>query len=212
MLEYAEYVLVDHFRLALHAALLFAAGLFVAWPVVRYRLHGVAWLPRKIMRFVTVLMGPRPSIFRITLVIFLFNSTVIFIQMASGFHPFLPKLLGLWTGMNVAIMASMADPEDMPALSSVPPDGWVPPSALTIICGLTVLVLELPCYWFALAMGMRMGHEVQEGAIYSSVLAERARVYALLIVPALLASAAAEAVSIRGSGARLQQQDSGEAE
>ena len=198
-------MLVKHSRLALHAAIIFAAGLFAAWPVVRFRLHGVAWLPRQIMRFVTALMGEGPSIFRMTLVIFVFNSAVMFVQMASGYHPFVPKVFGLWTGLNVGIMTFMTSPTAMPSLSTLPKRCWVPPANVTVLCGLLVLVLELPCYWFTLAMGMTLGQEVQAGAFYTMAFTERARAYALLIVPTLLVSAAAEAVSIRGSVAHMQQ-------
>ena len=199
-------MLVKHSRLALHAALIFAAGLFAAWPVVRFRLHGVAWLPRQTMRFVTALMGRGPSIFRMTLVIFLFNSAVMFVQMVSGFHPFVPKLFGLWTGLNVGIMTFMTSPTALPSLSTLPKHGWVPPANVTVLGGFLVLALELPCYWFTLAMGMTLGHEVQAGAFYTMAFTERARAYALIIVPVLLVSAAAEAVSIRGSVAHMQQQ------
>ena len=199
-----EFVLVEHSRLALHAAVIFAAGLFAAWPVVRFRLHGVAWLPRQTMRFVTALMGRGPSIFRMTLIIFLFNSAVMFIQLASGFHPFVPKLFGLWTGLNVGIMTFMTSPTEMPSLSTLPKHGWVPSPNVTVLSGLLVLARELPSYGFTLAMRVTRGHEVQSGVFYTMAFSHRVRAYALIIVPALLVSAAAEAVSIRGSVAHMK--------
>lgn len=200
-MEYLNFLLVDHFRLALHAGLLFAVGLFVAWPVVRYQLTGVAWLPWRIFGLVVRLMGPRPSLLRMAGVIFLFNSIVMFVQMASGFHSFVPKVFGIWTGMNVGIMMGFAgDADGMIRRVARRRRGWNPPPAVTLICSLLVMLLELPCYFYALAMGMRLGHTVQGGqAGYVAALEPRAIAYAAFLVPALFVSAVAESVSIRGA-------------
>jgi len=196
---------LQHFRLATHAALLFAAGLFASWPVAHYRLRWAAWLPERITRFVLLLIGPRPSILRMTGVIFAFNSTVMFLQMASGYHPFFPKLLGVWTGLNVGIMtAASARKGIQPDVLGVPEGGWIPPRLLTLLCGVAVLALELPSYWFALAMGMSLGHNVQAAEVsYGDALLRRAAAYLAIIVPALLLSAIAESTAIRGSAASI---------
>jgi hypothetical protein len=204
-MEYLSFVLSHHFRLALHSALLFAVGLFVAWPVVRYRLTGVAWLPRRIFRFVVGCIGPHPSLFRIAGVIFLFNATIMLLQMVSGFHSFVPKVLGIWTGMNVAIMTAFSgEAGELVRRAAGKREGWIPPRLLTLACSLMVMALELPCYFYALAMGIRLGHLVQGGdAAYLEALWPRLIGYGVVVAPGLLLSAAAEAVSIRGAAADL---------
>ena len=205
-----EFVFRNHLRLAVHAALLFAVGLFISWPIVHYRLRALARLPLAIFRFVLRLIGPRPSIARIAGVIFCFNSVAIFIDMASGFHPLLPKLLGIWTGANVGMVAGLARQEGLAEPCEVGAGQWVPPARLVALCGLLTLVLELPSFWFALAMGMSLGHEVQSGsAPYLSALAVRAGAYAAIVMPLLLLSALAEAVAVRGAGRRLHSPPSG---
>ena len=211
-MEYLSFVLSAHFRLAIHAALLFAVGLFVAWPVVRYRLTGVAWLPRRIFDFVVWCIGPSPSLPRIAAVIFLFNATVMLLQMVSGFHSFLPRVLGIWTGMNVGIMSAFPGRAgEMVRDAAGRGEGWMPPRGLTLACSLLVILLELPCYFYALAMGMRLGHLVQgTEATYLETLWPRLIAYGMVVAPALLASAAAEAVSIRGATVDLQPPEEGD--
>jgi hypothetical protein len=193
-----------HVELALHAALLFAVGLFTAWPVVRYRWTAVARPALSVFRAVLRLMGPSPSIARMAAVIFGFNATAIFLYMASGFHPMLPKVFGIWTGLNVAVIGAMAAREPADALGRPRPGQWRPPAWLALPCGLLVLALELPCFWVSLALGMSMGHAVQGGAPYLRALAPRAAAYACVIAPALVVSALAEAVAIRGAARRAR--------
>jgi hypothetical protein len=197
-----SFVFRDHARLALHAALLFAVGAFAAWPVMHYRLWGLARPALVVFRLVVRLLGRSPSIARTTAVIFGFNGVAIFLYMASGFHPFLPKLFGIWTGFNVCVVAAMAGEEGLMAAARPAPGQWMPSRGLGALCGLLVLALELPCFWFALAMGMSMGHAVQSGgAHYLLALAVRAGAYASVILPLLLLSALAESVALRGSDA-----------
>ncbi len=205
LIDMLEFVLVNHFRLALDAALLFAVGLFASWPVVHYRLEGVARLPLALFRLVLRLIGRSPGVPRMTAVIWCFNSLTIFVYMASGFHPLLPKLFGIWTGMNIGVVLGMArHEEDLLQAGTPAPGQWVPPPLLATACGALVLVLELPCFWFSIAMGIGMGHAVESGQPYLSVLASRAAAYACVIVPVLAASAVCEAVAIRGSAGRAR--------
>ncbi|MHC4481087.1 MAG: hypothetical protein ACYS1C_09005, partial [Planctomycetota bacterium] len=140
-----EFVFAVHLRLALHAALLFAVGLFAAWPVVRYRIKSLAALPMAVFRLVLRLIGPSPTIARMAGVIFGFNTVAIFIYMASGFHPLLPKVFGIWVGMNIGIVTALARHQEELLDTGRPEAGqWVPSAHLTGICGLMVLILELP--------------------------------------------------------------------
>jgi len=200
VLARVEYVLFAHFRLALHAAILFAVGLFAAAPVVHYRLKAVEWLPWRIFRLVLLMMGRRPGLLRMSAVIWLFNSTVMFAYMASGFHPMLPKVFGIWVGLNIGVVAARSAREDELApwaAAEADSRGWVPPVTLVVACGALVVLLEMPCFCYALAMGMSMGSEVQAGGDYLSSLRPRAMAYLTVIVPALLASALAESIALR---------------
>lgn len=197
-----RYVFSVHLRLAVHAALLFAVGLFVSWPIVHYRLRAVGWLPLAIFRLVVRLIGRSSSIVRSVAVIFGFNTLVIFTYMASGFLPLLPKLFGIWTGMDIGIVLGMARAGPFPGASQLRAGQWLPSRALTSFCGSLVLALELPCFWFSIAMGISMGHAAAAGAKpYAAALGARAAAYFSVIVPLLLCSAVAEAIAIRGMAA-----------
>ena len=92
--------------------------------------------------------------------------------------------------------------EQLLAATRPAPGQWVPRPDLAQSCGLLVLLLELPCFFYAIALGLGMGHQVQSGDMaYIPALAVRARAYAAVILPILLASAVAEAIAVRGAGA-----------
>jgi len=189
-----------HARLILHAAILFAVGLFVAAPVVRYGVTAVAWPALAVLRALFRVLGPAPGIARTAAVIFGFNSSAIFLYMASGFHPIAPKLFAVWTGMNIGIIVGMArqGAVDVPCCEPRP-DQWRPSLGQAAACGALVLVLELTCFWTAIAMGMSMGKRVLAGERYLAALAPRARAYFSVLVPLLFVSALAESVALRGT-------------
>ena len=200
--ELANFVFARHLTLAVHAALLFAVGVFVAVPVIRWRVTALQWLPVQVFRLVLRLMGGRPSILRMTLTIWLFNSAVMFLYMASGFHSMAPKALAVWVGMNVAVVTVVAGREEGASgmLSSAAQGRWTPSQQLGWLCSALVLALELPSFWYALAMGISLGWDVQRGEVaYLAGLSPRATAFMVFIVPALLVSALAEAVALRGA-------------
>jgi len=207
-----KFVFADHLRLALDAMLLFVVGLFLAWPVVHYRVRAVARLPLAVFRMVLRFLGPSPSLSRLVGLIFGFNATALFVYMASGFHHLLPMVFGIWTGMNVGIIMAMGGSEPhLTPQARVSPGQWVPPAGLAVVCAPLVLALELPCFWFAIAMGISMGHQVEAGrTAYAQALALRAQAYAAVIAPLLFLSAVAEAVAIRGSLAHNESDDMGQ--
>ena len=210
MIESLEYIFVHHFWAGVDGALLFVVGVFLAFPVIRYDLKAVQWLPARIFHGVMRLIGRRPSIARMTAVIWMFNSTAIFIYMSSGIHPLLPKIFGIWTGLNVAIVGATAREEsgEYADFGRAGPDQWQPPRALALVCAAAVLVLELPCFWFAIGMGMVLGNLLQAGPdAYLPTLAPRAAAYLQAIVPILLVSALAESIAIRASGRPPEQPD-----
>ena len=199
MRELLEFVLVGHWRSALAAAVLFAGGLGLSLLLPRRAAGAVAWLPAQVLRFVLWLMGPAPGLARTAVVIWWFNSTAVFAYMAGGFHPVLPWAFAFWTGLNVGLLATGAQGGAGARWRlRRPPGAWVPPRALAAACGVAVLLLELPCFWYAIALGVGMGVEVQAGADYPEALSRAGAAYAQLIVPVLLVSAAAESVVVRG--------------
>jgi len=206
-----HFVVVRHFRLAVHALLLFVVGLLLAWPVIRYRLRSIVRPAEAILRVVARLMGPSPGIPRMTAVIFGYNVTAIFIYMASGFHPLLPEVFSIWTGLNIAVLMGMVqrDGEIMGAFRHTSGQ-WTPPPRVTGVCGLLVLLLELPCFWYSIALGISLGHAVEGGQGYVTALAVRAQAYVGVVAPVLLASAISEAVAIRGSSPPAEQNQPGE--
>ena len=200
---HGEAGLSRHLEPGAYAAVLFFVGLVLSVPVVRLRLRAIEWVPRMLLRLVVRLMGPSPAVTRMALAIWLFNSAVMFLCMASGFHPSLPAVLCIWTGINVGLMAFRAATEGEPALEALARPGaaaWRPPGWLAAAGGVLVLLIELPCFWYAVAMGVTLGWDVSQPATdYVEALAPRASVYLSVIVPALLLSAIAESLAIRGA-------------
>jgi len=193
------FVLAQHFWPACEAALLFLLGALLAWPLLKTAPGLLSWFPRLVLGLVRKLIGARPGIGRMTVVIWGFNGTAMFLYMAAGFRPWLPEAVAVLTGFNIAAVmlwtAGGGEILEEPAAG----DGWVPGKALAGLCGLTVLLLELPCFWYAVGMGIRLGREVASGSVpYGQGLCIRAQAYAVVILPALLVSALCEAVAIRG--------------
>ncbi len=200
-----EFVFRQHFGDALYTALLFGFGLFLSYAVVRLRIDWLAAGPLAVFRFVLRLMGWAPSVARIAAVIWAFNTVAIFLYMATGWHPLLPKIICVLTGMNIGVAMGLgpADHDLMQRTFGVQKGQWRPPQTATGICGLMVLLLELPAFWYAIALGMSMGRTVQAGqASYAQALLVRTGAYLALLVPMLLASAICEAIAIRGAAAR----------
>ncbi len=197
-----DFVLRQHWRPAAQALLLFVLGLFMAWPVLRFRLRFVARPAEFMVRIVLRLLGESPPVPRVAVVVFAYNATVMFLYMAAGFHPLIPRLLCVWVGLNIAVLMGMVGTQrEMLLAFRVQPGMWRPAAGLALVCGLLVLMLELPCLWFAVGMGIRMGQLVQGGQVgYLEALAQRAQAYWAIIAPVLFVSATAEAIAIRGAG------------
>lgn len=195
-----SFVLLRHFWPACEAALLFCLGALLAWPAIRLGPGVFTRIPRLLLRLVARWFGRAPGIARMTGVIFAFNATAMFLYMASGIRPWLPQAVALLTGFHLAVALFLGE-EDLwgPADGSAPPAAWVPGKGLTALCGLLVLGIELPCFWYAAGMGIGLGRDVLSGLVpYAEGFVPRAKAYAAVILPLLLASAACEAVAIRG--------------
>lgn len=196
-----------HLWLGLVAALLFGAGLGTSVVVVRRQVRWLMALPLWVVRRVMAIIGPGFPPLRVFLVIFCFNSVAIFLYMASGVLVCLPAAIAFLTGVNIGVIVLKADEvqgaagETPPADSDEQPDVEVGP--LASLCGLAVLLIELPCFWLSIGMGIRMGRRLALDFAYTlhnmgRLLAPRAAAYVSVILPALFLSAIAETVAIRG--------------
>jgi len=198
-----SFVFVDHFGLACGAALLFLVGVLLAFPVVKYGSPRLTWLPLTLFRMVRRLLGTNPGMTRLWSLIFGFNGTVMLLYMASGVHPGIPAAISILTGYNIAVILLLAgESEDSDGLALSHASGWKPGKWVAGICGLAVLLLELPCFWYSIAMGIRLGQEIVAcRTSYVEGIAVLLHAYVLLILPILLVSAVCEAIAIRGMSA-----------
>ncbi len=195
-----SFVFVQHFGLACEAALLFLVGVLLAFPVVKLGSPRLTWLPLILFRMVRRMLGTHPGMTRLWSLIFGFNGTVMLLYMASGVHPGIPAAISILTGYNIAVILLVAaKAEDLDGLAVSPVSGWKPGKWVAGICGLAVLLLELPCFWYSIAMGIRLGQAIVAGQTsYVEGITVRLHAYVLLILPTLLVSAVCEAIAIRG--------------
>lgn len=199
-----DFVLVQHFHLACFGAVLFIFGGVLSVPALRWGPALVRHLPLLLLRMVRALLGKSPGLIRTGLVIFCFNGTAMFVYMATGLRSEIPGIIAVLTGFNITAILLLAAQgldegiTEMPARSR-----WVPGKLPTVLCGLAVIVIELPCFWYSIALGMSLGQGVSSGRlIYLQALGVRADAYVRLILPALFVSAVCEVVAIRGMGGR----------
>lgn len=201
-MDLVKFIFAGHLALAAESAVLFTAGLCLAWPIVRFQLRAVQAPALAIFRMVVRLIGTQPSLLRMTLVIFLFNGSTMFLYMTASVHPLIPKLIAVVTGANVAMV--FLNSERVPGASELGRPGstqWVPSGGLTLLCSLVVVLLELPCFWYAIAMGMSLGQEVAAGtSSYGPAFEVRGRAYGAVLIPLLFLSAVCESIAVRGAG------------
>ena len=197
------FVFVQHFDLACGAALLFFVGALVAIPLGRRGSTLFTWLPLMLFRMVGRLLGAQPGMIRLWAVIFSFNGTAMALYMSSGFHPACPSIISLLTGYNIAVVLLLAGQrEDLDDMTMSPADRWMPARWVAGLCGLAVILLELPCFWYSIAMGISLGQEIAaDRTAYMQGIATRLRAYVCLILPILFVSAACEVIAIRGMSA-----------
>jgi hypothetical protein len=200
MMSLFSFVWVDHFGLACGAALLFLAGSLIAFPVVRRGSPGLTWLPLVLFRLVRRMLGSAPGMGRLAAIIFGFNGTAMLLYMASGVHPGIPAAISILTGYNIAVILLIAgESENLEGLAPSPAFGWRPGKWVAGICGLAVLLLELPCFWYSIAMGIRLGQEIVNGhTSYMQGIPIRVHAYLVLVLPVLFVSAVCEAIAIKG--------------
>ena len=111
----------------------------------------------------------------------------------------MPAVLAFATALNVALASWFAQRE-------IRLDGVrrQPLGSLARVCGIVTFLLELPCFWYAIAIGLRMKASIPglwrgEG---SGDIWLRVRAYVIVILPLLAVSALAEAYAVTQSLAR----------
>ena len=193
-MSYAEYIqfVLAHTMTAVSMALLFGAGAACAVPVLRYRIRVLLLTPEWFAGTLSKILATRPSIPRLAVFIFLFNGSAIFLYMLTGLAPGLPAVVVFMAGLNV-VAAGMLERQP---LGADRPSGPLPVAVR--VCALLTFMLELPCLWYAMALGWTATPSLL-GALRGADLAPlRTRVlaYLLVILPALAVSAAVEAYAV----------------
>jgi len=185
----------------------FAGGISAVRNDMRLFLVFPRWLAAKLER---ILELPGLGLFAF---IFFFNSIFIFIYMLTGaIHFGFTAAVDFLTGVNVAAITMIWKPPEEPAgrppgeAEPERPPGDAPPATargariryiISSVCGIMVLMLEMPAFWVSIAMGLSFGIIGPKEQTLTQQILIRAAVYVRFIVPMLLLSAAAEAVGIR---------------
>jgi len=186
-------LLWKHIWGAFGMGLLFGTGMLLAIPVMRNRFRPLLFFPRIFADMLDRLLRNNPSTLRLAAFIFLFNSCAIFLYMLTGVVPFLPAVVALWAGLNVALAAILAQERFPPAdISALP----IPVTAR--IGAVMTFALEIPSFCFALAMGLTIQTRLPplfQGADIKDIRL-RALAYLMIIVPTLAISALAEAHAV----------------
>ena len=188
----------SHLGAAAWAMGIFVVGFALSFAVVRCDVRSLLIFPNWILHLARKYLRPEINPVYLCAFIFLFNSAAIFLYMISGGLVIFPILFDLLTGLNVGTIMLM-DAEEAPETSAPSAEpgqarAWV--GFLSIF----VILVELTSFWFAIGMGMKLGQEMRAGfswETFAAAAAPRIVAYVLIIVPSLLASAAAETAAIK---------------
>lgn len=176
-------------------AFLFGAGVLFAVPVLRWNIRPLLvtaeWFAARVAR----VLASGPSRLRLGLFIFGFNACAIFIYMLSGLVPYLPAVTAFMTGTNVALASLIGRKHRSEIRMRV----HLSPSAR--ICMLLTFCLELPGFWYAMALGYTITTRIPDLVARSNLssVQERVAAYGMVIVPVLAVSAFCEAHAIVSS-------------
>ncbi len=197
MYEMSFRTLAEHTGAALWAMAVFACGFVLAFPVVQLRVRSLLVFPQWLLRVARKYLRPELSSILLFAFIFCFNTVAIFCYMVSGGLVFLPIVFGMLTGLNAGVVL-LEDARE--AAADPQPTAAAPARAWVGFCSLFVVVAELSSFWFAIGMGIRMGHLMRASfnwTTFEQALVPRALAYVLVIVPVLALSAAAETAAIK---------------
>lgn len=200
-MENFKFLIIDHFPLACEAFLWFFGGALLVIPSSRWKRNFCESTCRGILNLIKWLFGRDPGFFRTATTIFLFNGSAMLIYMSLGVRPEIPKLIASITGFTIALCFSM--PREEGTILEINRPGfqqWLPSSYLTAICGILTVLLELPSFWYTIAMGISLGEEVLRSP-YSYLVEHQLRVsvYSTTVLPVLFVSAICETVAIWGA-------------
>ena len=165
------------------AVVLFTMGIVVGPKVVERNLRFLIAYPLWMYKKLEKILQRKPALIRLFIIIFIFNSTSLFISFVSGFTCFLPFLFAFLTGLNVAVITFKVSGKM--GLASI----FLNPVAL----------FELPAVWIGLSLGMNLGLEVLHpmlGISLSQVFSELLDVYFFVVLPLLFISGLLEAAMI----------------
>jgi hypothetical protein len=198
------YLFIDHFLSACKAALYFLLGALAVIPLIRWYPTVCRKACGRLLRFIEKLFGPNPGLFRIAATIFLFNGTAMFIYLSTGAHPLVPSLIAVTTGFTLTLCFSLPqEAESLFGFKTAGPDDWIPSGPLAIAGGVATALIELPCFFYSIGMGITLGQDVSHDQVtYLSGLQTRATVYVTIVLPLLLVSAICETIAIQGIGSR----------
>ena len=185
--------ILSHTWLAAAATLLFAAGAMCAMPVLRWRIRPLLILPEWLALRLQSIIEATPSVVGLGLFIFAFNGSAMFLYMLTGVLPGMPALIVFLTGLHVALAALISQrrgPQPPAAPRHLP--------ALARTCAGLTFLLELPCFWYTMAMSwtLRAGMTGEWQRVTMNAIRERATAYLLVILPVLAVSALAEAYAV----------------
>ncbi|NOZ21089.1 MAG: stage II sporulation protein M [Planctomycetes bacterium] len=198
-------LIIAHFRCAGYAAVVFTLGFISSVVVVKYRIEPLIVFPRWVTGKLHRLLKLNPPV--MFLFIFGFNSTAICVYMLSGvIHYLVPVAIAFLTGKNIGVITFLA--------ARTPPDEALesqPHRRLQILataCGILTALLEMPCFWIGIAMGMTLGgFGGGPGGDTSVAVVARLGAYLYVIVPVLLVSAIAETIGITLMMVRKDEED-----
>jgi len=193
-------LILHHTRLAAGMAFVFGAGAVFSLPVLQWQIKPLMYFPRKFAHLIERIVSAHLHRFRLAIFIFLFNGMAIFLYMLTGLIPGVPVAVTFLTGLNVALASFLGRRK---VLQSSQPAAL---SASARICAILTFLLELPCFWYAMALGWTIKTRLPDLFTGENLASTKERVlaYALVILPLLGISALAEAhavvSSLRGFG------------
>ena len=185
-------LVLEHTGAAVAMALMFGAGAVTALPILRRRVDFLLVVPRWFARTLARVLAAEPPMPSLALLIFAFNGSAILVYMLTGLIPLVPAVVAFATGLNV-VAAALLGKETL-----TPPKTQRHLPFPAALCGGLTFLLELPCFWYAMAMGWTLKPNIAELMRGADAAPIRNRVvaYVMIILPMLAVSAVAEAYAV----------------
>jgi hypothetical protein len=196
LLEAPLQTLASHVGAGAWAMAAFFCGFPLAVLAVRHKVRGLLAMPLWIHRLGKKYLTRQLSPAFLFAFIFLFNTIAIFVYMVSGGLVILPVVCAVFTGLNVCVITLVAareSAEQEPRPNSPPARAWVG------FLSLFSMAIELPVFWLAVGMGIKLGRAMEAEFTWAAFVAAaepRVIAYVLMLVPALALAALAEAISV----------------